>query len=198
MDCNIALLPEPDINRKAIRASEELVPLGTEFTLGPESPVAHVSLYMFRAKEKNLPKIIEKLETVAAQTETLRLESNEYFQAEGYIDADYQKTSEIEELQQDVLETINPLRDGLRPRDVPRLETATGALKENLEKWGHRAVGELFRPHLTLARFKNRLPIPLEDMGAPTAFSGRYPKLALFEMGPNGTCARKIKEFDLR
>ncbi len=198
MDCNVVLLPEPEIARKAIRASQELAALDTEFTLGPESPSPHLSLYMFRAEEEKLPAIIEKLQSIAARTESLSFESNQYVQDEGYIDADYQKTNAVRELQQTVVGAINPLRDGLRPRDEAKLEHIDAVAQQNLRQFGDWRIDELFRPHITFARFKNRLPIPLEDMGAPTAFNGRYPKLALFEMGPNGTCVRKIKEFDLQ
>jgi len=90
------------------------------------------------------------------------------------------------------------LRDRLVPSDIPLLKIATGLARENLETWGYRAVGELFRPHLTFTRFVSRQPIPLEDMGAPSAFRGQFARLALFEMGPNGTCIRKVKEFDLQ
>lgn len=49
-----------------------------------------------------------------------------------------------------------------------------------------------------LLKTYGRQPIPLEDMGAPSAFSGAYIKLALCEMGDNGTCIKKIMEFNLQ
>ena len=196
-DYDIVLLPEPEIARKAIRTSRELEPLGTDFTLHEETCIPHASLYMIHAKEEDLPEILKQLEGIAGQTETIRLESSQYFQDWGYIDADYQKTAEITELQDAVVGAINPLRDGLRPRDVPKIERMDAAERQNMQQYGDWRIGELFRPHLTFARFKNGLPIPLEDMGAPTAFGGHYTRLAICEMGKYGTCIRKIKEFDL-
>lgn len=198
LDYDIVLLPEEDIAAKAIRTSQELAPLGTEFTLSPTSPAPHVSLYMTRLKTNDLPEVEKRLAEIAARTPKVHLESDSYVQEEGYIDANYIRTPEAAQLQETIVQAINPLRDGLRPRDIPKLENATSLVRKNLETWGYRSVGELFRPHLTFTRFTNRQPIPLEDMDAPSAFSGQFARLALFEMGPNGTCIRRIKEFDLQ
>jgi hypothetical protein len=198
INCNIVLLPESELATKAIRTSGELTPMNTDFTLGLDTYVPHVSLYMLRLKTEDLPKVEERLAGIAAHTPALRLEADHYSQAEGYIGANYTRTADIDTLQKTVVEAINPLRDGLRPNAAARLPQATGPVRRNLEQFGYRSVGELFRPHLTFTRFTNRLPIPLEDMGAPTAFSGRYPKLALCEMGPSGTCIRIIQEFPLQ
>lgn len=198
LDYDIVLLPEEDIAAKAIRTSQELAPLGTEFTLGRESYVPHVSLYMLRLKTDALPEVEKRLAEIASHTSKLKLESDSYVQDEGYIDANYTRTPEAGQLQDKVVQAINPLRDGLRPEKAVQLAAATGLAQHNLEHYGDHRIGELFRPHLTFTRFTNRQPIPLEDMGAPTAFSGQFTKLALFEMGPHGTCIRKVQEFDLQ
>lgn len=92
LDYDIVLLPEESIAAKAIRTSEELAPLGTEFTLGLESYVPHVSLYMVRLKTDDLPEVEKRLAEIAGRTPGLRLESDRYEQAEGYIDANYLRT----------------------------------------------------------------------------------------------------------
>lgn len=194
---DIVLLPEPEIAAKAIRASQELKPLGTHFSLGPDACLPHVSLYMLQIKDENLPAVFEKLADIASQTNHLALKAQGYVQAEGYIDADYQIGPEITALQQAILDAINPFRDGLRPSDQARIQTATGLIRENIEKYGYRSVGELFRPHLTITRFTNSDPIPLEDMIAPTAYNGEFATLAICELGDHGTCAKKIEGFDL-
>ncbi len=195
---DIALLPEPALAAKAIRSSQELAPMGTEFTLGQEQYVPHVSLYMLPIKSSDLPAVCDKLAALAAQTPQIALEAKDYFQNNGYIGMDYPRTAQIDELQQAVLQAANPHRDGLRQESEAYLQTATGQTQKNLEAFGYESVGELFIPHLTFTRFSNHLPIPLEDMGAATAFSGTFISLAIYELGPEGTCLHKIAEFRLQ
>jgi len=97
----------------------------------------------------------------------------------------------------DVISAINPIRDGLRENDKARLMSATGELRENLEKYGYRGVGELFRPHMTFTRFANGRAIDVSSLPDSHEFSGEFLTLGLFEMGDNGTCVRKIAEYKL-
>ena len=194
---DIILLPDPDLAAKAIRTSSELAPMGTDYTLSPTQYLPHVSIYMVQLQDEDLEEVIARLATIATATPALQLEGDKYVQSIGYIDVNYAKTQAVGNLQLTVVNAINPLRDGLRPGKIEDLTAATGLAKENMEKYGEHRIGELFRPHLTFTRFTNRQAIPVEDMGAPTAFNGTYRKLALCELGPHGTCKRLVKEFPL-
>jgi len=116
----------------------------------------------------------------------------------GYIDAGYDRIASLDDLQMTVLDAINPIRDGMREKDKPRLEIAIGKKREYFELYGYPNVRELFRPHLTLTRFLSERPIDASDLPSSEDFSGTFPKLGLFEMGDNGTCVRKIAEFDFK
>lgn len=194
----IVLLPDAELAAKAIRASKELEPLGTEFVLGEERNIPHASLYLVMLRTEDLPTVEQKLAAAAAKTTRLALEADQYMQAVGYIDANYIKTPAVIALHEQIVADISPLRDGLRPESAKKLASATGLAKQNIEQYGDHRIGELFRPHLTFTRFANHQPIPLEDMGAPTAFSGTFVALALCELGDHGTCVRKIQEFPLQ
>lgn len=195
---DIVLLPEADLAAKAVRTSQELRPMGTDFILGPTACVPHVSLYMVQLKNGDLAAVGEKLAAIAAHVPRITLEAQGYSQNRGYIGLQYVRTPKIEALQQEALKAINPLRDGLRHASRDHLQHATGQTRKNLEQYGYESIGELFIPHLTFTRFSNRLPVPLEDMGAPTAFSGTFVSLALCELGPHGTCLRIVEQFPLQ
>lgn len=97
-----------------------------------------------------------------------------------------------------VVNAINPIRDGMRVKDIARLPETTGIVRENLEKYGYRGVGELFRPHMTLARFAESKEIDVSVLPDIDELSGQFVKLGLFEMGDNGACVRTLAEFNLR
>lgn len=195
--CDIVILPTPDIAQKAIAASEQLQKFGTLFTLNEKiGPFPHISLYMTQISTDHLDEAAGLLEAIASHAQSLNLTSKKYVQAENYIDADYERNSDIADLQMTVVNTINPIRDGMREKDRARVLTSTGKVRENLEKYGYRSVGELYRPHITFARFSDEQPAATETLPNPATFSGKFVRLGLFEMGDHGTCTRLIAGFD--
>ncbi len=196
--CNVVLLASNDVAQKAITASEQLRAHDTLFTLDKHGPFPHVSLYMTQLKNMDIEEVIRLLTTIAATAPSFNLIADTYFQKEGYIDANYVQTTELDALQMMVINAINPIRDGMRDKDKARLPLAEGLARKNLEQYGYRGVGELFRPHMTLTRFVSSAEIDTSTLPPVGDFSGQFSKLGLFEMGANGTCVRKIVEFDFR
>lgn len=194
--CDIVLLPSADLAQKAIAASKQLEPSGTLFTLSNQGPFPHISLYMTQLKSTDIEDASRRLAAVAASMQAFDLIAESYFQEAGYIDPSYAKTPALENLQMQVIDAINPIRDGMREKDKARLLTAEGVARSNLEQYGYRGVGELFRPHMTLTRFASDDPIDVSILPPVGLFSGQFASLALCEMGNNGTCVRKIVTFN--
>lgn len=195
--CDIVLLPNDELAQKAITLSAALQTYAPLFQLSTTGPFPHASLYMTQLKVADLDKVKELLQAIATQTPTLDLLTIGYDQAEGYVDANYARTAILGKLQMEVVHAINPIRDGMREKDKARMLTLVGQERENLEKYGYRAVGELFRPHITFTRFANGQSIDTADLPQSSDFNGRFTKIGLFEMGDNGTCAREIATFEL-
>lgn len=195
---DIVLLPSDVLAQEAVATSKNLQQYGALFELNlTTGPFPHASLYMTQLKVEDLDRAKEILMGIAAKAPVFNLVATRYVQEEGYIDPDYERTSELAALQMKVVNAINPIRDGMREKDKARLPETTGIVRENLEKYGYRGVGELFRPHITLARFAVGKEINPSALPPASEFSGQFVKLGLFEMGDNGTCVRRIAEFDL-
>lgn len=196
--CNIVILPDSDLAKKVTTVSQHLEELGTRFTLKDGAYYPHVSLYMTQLKLDDISKIKEVLSNIAAKSSTFQLSSQGYTQAGAFIDVGFERTDALANLQMTVVNAINPLRDGMRDKDRVRMLSATGKARENLEKYGYLSVGELFCPHVTLTRFVDDKAINIAGLPEPCEISGMFIKLGLFEMGDNGTCIKKIVEWDLR
>jgi hypothetical protein len=151
---------------------------------------------MLNLKSDDIETVKASLAQIANTSSTLELVAVEYSQSRGYFDASYEKTAPLSDLQQRVVDTLNPLRDGMRKNDIARLSEATGKMLENYQKYGWNSIGELYRPHLTLARFISEETKP-ENLPVFTEFSGLYNRLGIFEMGDNGTCVRELGSWDL-
>lgn len=198
LPCDIVILPNDELANKAISASQKLAPLGGLFTLEIGKYFPHASLFMLQLKEDDLENVKSLLAEIASKTSALNLKASNYEQKEAYVDVEYARNEQTASLQQQVVATLNPIRDGMREKDKARMLEATGLALENFQNYGYKYVGELFRPHITFTRFSETQPKAKSLLPELSTFNGSFTKLGLFEMGDNGTCVRKIAEFDLR
>jgi len=200
--CDIVLLPSKDQAELAVQASQALASQGSLFTLDNQHFYAHASLYMFQMDVASQEECIAALEQLAQQTSVQQLQQDGYFyqdsgHGKGYVDVAYRRNNEVDALQGRVVATFNELRAGMRESDKKKMDDATGLKLENLQQYGYPAVGELFRPHITLTKFPIEIDPDLSSLPPATIFDGRFTRLGLFEMGQNGTCIRKIAEYSL-
>lgn len=200
--CDIVLLPEGLQLAEAVRCSELLAGQGALFTLDNEHFYAHASLYMFQMDVSRQAECESVLQEIASKFKTQELVQAGYYYLDngpgkGYVDIMFERNVVADELQQTVVTAFNLLRAGMRESDMAKMADATGLKLENLQKYGYPAVGELFRPHVTLTKFPAETEPDLSVLPSPTIFTGRFTKLGLFEMGENGTCIRRIATFDL-
>jgi len=195
--CDIAILPTEGLARRATVMSAELQKFDALFQLSTTGLFPHASLYMVQLKVEDLDRIRAILATIAASAPQFDLTATRYSQAKGYIDIEYARTEDLDKLQMTIIDAISPIRDDMREKDSARVTAATGRVRENLEKYGYRAAGELFRPHMTFTRLADGNTIDTSSLSDVSEFSGQFVKLGLFETGDNGTCVRKIAEFNL-
>lgn len=195
--CDIVILPSDELAQKLIAASGALCTQSPLFTLDGVSFYPHASLYMTQLKMDDLDKAKELLSGIAGNTAVFTLTASRYDQIMGFLDAEYERTEQLDGLQQAVIDVINPIRDGMREKDKARMLEATGLARENFEKYGYKSVGELFRPHATITRFADEGMTDVALLPDPAYFSGQFTRIGLFEMGDNGTCIREIASYNL-
>jgi len=195
--CNVVILPSEDVAHRAIQLSTELAAKGVHFTLKDGALFPHVSVYMLQLKYAGLDEVEKRLAEIANVVPVLELSVTRYEQSKQFFDAEYEKPEVLSQLQKQVVTTLNPIRDGMRARDVERMKEATGLALENFKNYGWNTIGELYRPHLTITRFLEDQDVSSLSLPPVQEFSGVFTKLGLFEMGDNGTCVRKIAEFEL-
>jgi hypothetical protein len=146
---------------------------------------------MLRLRTADLPRVGEILAGIAHRVPQLTLAAQDYHQEEGFFAVEYPRTGALERLQTEAIAALNPLRAGLRERDQAKLDIVSPAERQNLEQFGYRFAGAGFRPHLTFTWFKEPAPA-VEGLPPAADFSGAYPDLGLYEVGPKGACIRQL------
>jgi len=194
---DIALIPSEDLAQLAIAASEDLAWLGTRFTLRDGQVFPHLSLYMANLREADIDRVKEILANLASTFPSQQLTAAAYALNRGYIDVEYTNADTLDKLKMSVIHAINPLRDGLLDHDRSSLSELTGLALENVQTYGYKYVGKLARPHMTFTRFVDENAKHVGTLPDVHAFSGSFPKLGLFALGENGTCIRKLAEWQL-
>ncbi len=194
--CNVVILPTQIIADRAITISHNLSEKRTLFTLEDGVFYPHVSIYMVQFKIVDIPQVERLLHKLAKNTESIQLISSKYSQAMNFLDVEYEKPVALSGLQDGVLAVLNPIRDGMRGKDKIRMQEASGLALKNFQQYGWQSIGQLYRPHMTITRFTHDQSLAELPLPNVAEFNGMFSKLGLFEMGENGTCVRKISEFE--
>lgn len=201
---DVVLLPPQEVDDASVRLSRRCAAFAaTEFVLAPDGPYPHLSLFMANFDSAACSEAVGRLRAICARTPSLRLDGDHFAgNSQGMFELFYRASADLTRLQEEVIAALAPLRTGLRRRDpVGRLlaeyrHTAPAVARDNLERWGYDEVGELFRPHITVARFVER-HVALSEPLDPGTFSGLYTTLALCVMGEHGTCTEIVETFAL-
>nr|WP_062331863.1 hypothetical protein [Herbidospora sakaeratensis] len=200
------LLPGAEVEERSTRLSAwcaEFAPV--EFTLRSGALYPHISLYMANFESSRLGEVGETLRRVGAATPGIPLEGG-HFAAndQGMFELFYRKTAAVTRLQEDLLAGLGPLRTGLRERDPVGRVLAEHRLvappeaRANLDRHGYDEIGGLFRPHITLTRFRDRgRQVPADLLPPVGSFDEVYRTLALCVMGEHGTCTEVVEVVEL-
>lgn len=199
-------LPESELISKSLALAKE-VTKGQEiyFHITKKTQLAHSTIYMAEFPLKNFNRIVDSLARLANKTRPIKLEYEKMYQEWGYIGFSFKKNREIYELHKQVLDLLNPLRDGhLRMKYIKELRSGKYSKRQMkyIRNFGYPQVLSEYNPHLTLARLKseekaksianeyNNSKFKVKD-----AF---FKKIAIGESGEHGTCTKIIKEFELK
>ncbi|MDO8462711.1 MAG: DUF1045 domain-containing protein [bacterium] len=195
----IACIPPAEVAARAIAMSQALQRRGGLFVLDKTRERPHVTLYYTILPSGVLHIVRERLARIATAMERPLLVATRFARQERWIDVEYESHAALVTLQRAVIEAVNPLRAGhLRARDAARLPRALPEVRQNIEQYGYRSVGALYRPHLTLTRMANDDDggvLPVEEL---EHFSCVPAAIGLFAAGAHGTCVRLLSTFALR
>jgi hypothetical protein len=211
IELNIALLPEPGLAERLMAASREfaerypaIVRLGDVHSRLSITP--HLTLYQLSVPQSELSSLDERLRKIANSESAISLACTElaFNVGEASLEARTELPTTLAELQARVIDSANPLRDGiLLERDpagnsAQELLTTPGVLGENIRRTGYAEAGELFRPHDTLNWFVPGTHVDVSREDVPVdirSLSGGYPTLGMFVLGPHGTCVQALARY---
>jgi hypothetical protein len=153
---------------------------------------------MLRLNEDRVHEAAAALEGISSSVLKFNFTASHYFLKSRYIDIEYHRTDNIDSLQAGVIEKCNPLRLGLPKASEHSLANSEGEARSNLEMYGYKPCGKLFRPHMTFTRFSKDVSVLPEGLPDPHYFSGSFVAVGLFKIDENGTCISRVASYELK
>lgn len=156
IDLNVILLPDNTTSKRLIGLSEQVAnKVNVKYKLDRNDRPPHLSLYSARYPLYNLAKISLVMEELAAVAKGVEVELRGYSVFSGYLFYDVVRSRGLMKLHEAVVDTLNPLREGLISEDQKSLFGLTKKQEDAILKYGYVSVKDTFMPHVTLARLSD-------------------------------------------
>lgn len=196
---NVCMLPTEPVAAQCVAISQSFDESLVRFKLGA-SLFPHATVYMARFPEESIEVVAKALEKLTTTLSPTVLKHSGYYVTEGdYVEVSYQRTKELLNFQTAI---ISALKDFRASPGNPQKESYYGPFNEhqrqNVQETGYDLAHDLYRPHITLTRYKEGA-VPSSFPALPEAkLSFSLPKIALYKADENGAVYEEIVVIDLQ
>jgi len=193
---NICVIPNDQVGKDCIAISKSFESEASMFVLG-NGKFAHMTVFMARFADDQTSQVIKATERVLHSTDGFRCEHSGYFMTEGrYLEVSYRRSIEFMSLHEQLVQQLAPLRiNPGNPYEEGYFTPYTAEQRRNAEETGYDLARNLYRPHITLTRYKEGMT-PKEFPAIPkAALSFNLSKVCIYEADDNGAVFRLLKEF---
>ncbi len=193
---NICIIPNKQVSETFVSISQSLKSDQTMFVLG-EDKFAHMTVYMARFANKDIDKVVSGVANALKFATSFRCEHTGYFMTPGrYLEASYQKSTQFMQLHELLITHNANLRiNPGRPFNEGYFTPYTAEQQKNAEDTGYDLARNLYRPHVTLTRYKEGgvpeiLPaLPVSNL------SFDLDSVCIYKADDNGAVYELIREF---
>lgn len=195
---NICIVPNSQVGATCVSLSQSLESESTLFVLGGDK-FAHMTVYMARFADSEVEKVIHGVESVMESVEEFYCEKTGFFLTEGnYLEVSYRRSPELMQLHESLISQIAQYRiNPGKPFEEGYFAPYTSEQKQNAIDTGYDLARKLYRPHITLTRYKSGdAPKVLPEL--PEAeLSFDLNKVCIYKADDNGAVFELIKEFEV-
>lgn len=193
---NICVIPNENVSTNCLSISQSLKSDDTVFVLGGDK-FAHMTAFMARFPNKDIEKVIHNVNLVLARVEPFRCEHVGYFMTEGrYLEVSYKKSEKFMSLHESLISAVSELRiNPGRPYEEGYFTPYTMEQRLNAKETGYDLARNLYRPHITLTRYKENLVPNLFPAFPQVDLSFDIYKVCVYKADYNGAVYEKLSEY---
>ena len=197
---NVCIIPTQEVGVKCVELSQSLKSDGTMFVLDGKSKFAHMTVFMARFGKREVPNILKAVEKITSGVKSFLCKHAGYFMTPGrYFEVSYLKSIKLKTLHESLMESLKEYRvNPGDPFEEGYFAPYSEEQRKNAQETGYDLAYGLYRPHITLTRYKegrvpeNHLSFP------PSVLSFMVGKICIYEADDNGAVNKLIKEFILK
>jgi 2'-5' RNA ligase len=196
---NVCVIPESKIGETCVELSQSLKSDSTLFVLDGENKYAHMTLFMARFALDKLDEVQTIVEKILKNTKSFMCDHSGYFMTSGgYLEVSYQKSDDLMNLHEAVIDGLQELRiNPGNPHQENYFAPYAAEQKRNAQETGYDLARDLYRPHITLTRYKEgMIPESVPDF-APLKLSFEATQVCVYKADENGAVYELIKSFTI-
>jgi hypothetical protein len=193
---NVCIIPSRQVSKDCVKLSASLGRDTTIFLLG-DGKFAHMTVYMARFADDKVVDVVAATEHVLRSVNPFRCEHGGYFLTEGrYLEVSYRRSAVLMSLHNSLIEQLAPLRiNPGNPYEEGYFAPYTTEQGRNAEETGYDLAHDLYRPHITLTRYKEGMAPDKFPALPEVMLSFDLTKVCVYEADDNGAVCTLLKEF---
>lgn|SRR3989344_2206837 len=194
---NVCIIPEASVGDKCVELSQALASPATMFLLDGKNAFAHMTVFMARFANSEISNVLEATRKALEWQRSFRCEHTGYFMTAGrYLEASYRKSKEFKDLHESLINHLKDYRiNPENPFEEGYFTPYTPEQQENAKKTGYDLAYNLYRPHVTLTRYKEG-EVPEEFPGfTPAKLSFSLSKVCVYKANDNGAVYEELAAF---
>lgn len=196
---NVCVIPSEDVGNQCVESSQSLKSDCTMFVLDGENKFSHMTVFMARFANNEVPNVLDATEKVLKNTNSFLCEHTGYFMTAGrYLEASYRKSKEFVVLHELLINSLKDYRiNPNNPFEEGYFTPYTEEQKQNAKETGYDLAYNLYRPHITLTRYGAGGMPKIFPAFAPAELSFQLNKVCVYKADDNGAVYEKLSEFTI-
>ncbi|HEU4967145.1 MAG TPA: 2'-5' RNA ligase family protein [Candidatus Saccharimonadales bacterium] len=195
---NICVVPNEPVSAACVSLSQSLRSEDTLFALG-DGKFAHMTVYMARFADDIVPNVVDAAGTILVATKPFSCEHTGYFMTAGrYMEASYRKSDAFMALHEALIAAVSQYRiNPGQPYEEGYFTPYTAEQRHNAAETGYDLARNLYRPHVTLTRYREGGVPEVFPAFSAAALSFDLGKVCIYRADDNGAVYELIQEFPI-
>ncbi len=194
---NICVIPSQNVGDRCVKLSQSLKSASTMFILDGKSKFVHATVFMARFNNSEVSNVLAVAEKTLKKVRSFLCEHTGYFMTDGrYLEVSYRKSKEFMDLHELLVDNLKKYR--INPNNPFEEAYFTPYSKEqqvNAKETGYDLAHNLYRPHITLTRYKEgEMPKAFPAFGM-AELSFQLGKICVYKADDNGAVYEKLEKF---
>lgn len=197
---NVCVIPSQDVGDKCVELSQSLKSDSTMFVLDGKNKFAHITVFMARFANGEVPNVLNATGKILKGANSFLCEHTGYFMTEGrYLEISYRKSKEFLDLHKLIINNLKDYRiNPNNPFEEGYFTPYTEEQQKNARETGYDLAHNLYRPHITLTRYRQDEVPKIFSAFAPAELSFHLNKICIYKADDNGAVYEKFGEFTIK